>query len=127
MPASPKEKPQDEQLPNLAGTIGTNARAARLRMFLTQVDVAQRVCLASTVYSRLERGQMLPSVRTLCRLATVLCTSPDALLGHGLHAEPPSDSPSVRLLVQQVRTLDERTVKALLHLLPALRRGHSAA
>ncbi|NOJ81598.1 helix-turn-helix domain-containing protein [Myxococcus xanthus] len=121
MSAPSPETQQTTSSLDLASTVGANARAARLRLSLTQANVAQRVGLASAVYSRLERGRMLPSVRTLYRLATVLCTSPDALLGHGFNAEPPPDSPSVRLLVQQVRRLDERQVKALLRLIPAMR------
>ncbi|WP_338869319.1 helix-turn-helix domain-containing protein [Myxococcus stipitatus] len=121
MPAQLPDTPQDEPLANLAITIGTHARAARLRMFLTQADVAQKVGLVPAVYSRLERGQMLPSVRTLHRLATVLCTSTDALMGHCVRPEPPPDSPSVRLLVQQVRRLDARRVRAVLQLLQSMR------
>nr|BDT32074.1 helix-turn-helix domain-containing protein [Myxococcus sp. MH1] len=110
MTAPPTESPQDTPSPDLASTIGTNARAARQRLFLTQADVAKRVGLATAVYSRLERGQMLPSVRTLYGLATVLCTSSDALLGHGFQAESPPASRALRLLVQQVRKLEERVV-----------------
>ncbi|MCP3170146.1 helix-turn-helix domain-containing protein [Myxococcus qinghaiensis] len=121
MPAPSPDSPQDEQPPTLASTIGTNARAARQRLSLTQADVAKKVGLVTEVYSRLERGRMLPSVRTLHQLATALDTSPDVLMGHVRRPTPPPDSPSVRQLVQQVRKLEERQVKALLHLLPALR------
>ncbi|AGC43161.1 DNA-binding protein [Myxococcus stipitatus DSM 14675] len=122
MSAQLPESPEDEQLlDNLASTIGTQARAARMRLLLTQADVAQKVGLVPAVYGRLERGRMLPSVRTLHRLATALGTSPDSLMGHPFRPEPPADSPSVRLLVQQVRRLHPRRVKAVLHLVLSMR------
>ena len=65
----------------LARTIGVAARAARTRLELTQVQVAELVGIAAMVYSRLERGLMLPSVPTLLKLCQVLETTPDALMG----------------------------------------------
>ena len=65
----------------LARTIGDAARAARGRLGLTQVQVAESVGIAAMVYSRLERGLMLPSVSTLLKLCRVLETTPDTLLG----------------------------------------------
>lgn len=53
----------------LRHVVGKAARSARLRLGLTQADVAERVNLASEVYGRLERGIMLPSVPTLRRLS----------------------------------------------------------
>jgi len=61
---------------SLAENIGTVARAARGQLGLTQAEVAQRVELARLVYSRLERGKMLPSVPTLVRLCLALQLSP---------------------------------------------------
>jgi len=66
---------------SLAENIGTVARAAREQMGLTQAEVAQRVELAHLVYSRLERGKMLPSVPTLVRLCLALQLSPEEALG----------------------------------------------
>ena len=48
----------------LATRLGECARAARQRLNLTQEDVAERIGIATEVYGRLERGNMLPSVPT---------------------------------------------------------------
>ncbi|WP_257460530.1 helix-turn-helix domain-containing protein [Archangium lipolyticum] len=67
----------DEKLQRL---MGAAARAARLRLGLTQAEVAAKVGLRSSVYGRVERGHMTPSVPTLRRLCETLGISSDALL-----------------------------------------------
>ncbi|MBM7115405.1 helix-turn-helix transcriptional regulator [[Archangium] primigenium] len=64
----------------LRHALGDAARAARLRMGLTQVEVAKKVRLKSGVYGRVERGAMVPSVPTLRRICETLGISSDALL-----------------------------------------------
>src|SRR6218665_3730409 len=54
---------------------------ARERAGLTQADVSSMSGLASAMYGRIERGQMLPSVPPLHRLCTALRISAGALLG----------------------------------------------
>ena len=49
----------------LAVLLGGAAREARQRLGLTQGDVAERMGMAMEVYSRMERGKVLPSVSTL--------------------------------------------------------------
>jgi transcriptional regulator with XRE-family HTH domain len=66
----------------LAETIGTAAREARIQAGLCRPQVAETIGLAPQAYERLERGRLLPSVDTLCRLAQVLHTSVDFLVGH---------------------------------------------
>ncbi len=65
----------------LAETIGNAARAARWRAGLTQAQAAQAIGLEPLAYSRLERGRLLPSVKTLLHLAQVLRAPADVLLG----------------------------------------------
>jgi transcriptional regulator with XRE-family HTH domain len=65
----------------LATRIGSAAREARTQLGLTQAEVAEKLGLAHMVYSRLERGKMLPSVQTLLRMCSVLRISSDELLG----------------------------------------------
>lgn len=60
--------------------LGEAARAARLRLGLTQAEVAQQVRLKPAVYGRVERGKMTPSVPSLRRICTVLELSSDLLL-----------------------------------------------
>jgi transcriptional regulator with XRE-family HTH domain len=67
----------------LQRALGEAARAARLRLGLTQEEVAQKVGLAQSVYGRVERGGMMPSVPTLRKLCLVLGVSPEALLSLG--------------------------------------------
>jgi DNA-binding XRE family transcriptional regulator len=53
--------------PKLAKHLGKAARTARMRVKLSQADVAERVGISTEVYGRLERGGMLPSVPTLLK------------------------------------------------------------
>ncbi|MBZ4336712.1 helix-turn-helix domain-containing protein [Corallococcus sp. AS-1-12] len=102
----------------LASTIGNAARAARTRLGLTQADMAQRVGLAHAVYSRMERGLILPRVSTLQRLCGALGVTPDELMGH---TPVSSDFPARHQLLLRVRNLEEPQVRALLLLLPESR------
>jgi transcriptional regulator with XRE-family HTH domain len=106
----------------LASTIGAAARAARMRLELTQADVAERIDVATEVYGRLERGGMLPSVQTLLRLCHELNVSSDELLGLTQHgpstrtSEPPSaptERPEIRRLLRSMRQLDSAHIKLL--------------
>ena len=67
----------DEKLQQHLGEV---ARSARLRLGLTQAEVAQQVRLKPAVYGRIERGKMTPSVPSLRRICTVLGLSSDLLL-----------------------------------------------
>ena len=67
----------DEKLQRI---LGDAARAALLRLGLTQAEVAKKVRLKSGVYGRIERGAMTPSVPTLRRICETLGISSDVLL-----------------------------------------------
>ena len=67
----------------LRHALGDAARAARLRMGLTQAEVAKKVRLKPGVYGRIERGAMVPSVPTLRRICETLGISSDVLLSLG--------------------------------------------
>ena len=108
----------------LAITVGAAARAARVRLGLTQADVAERVGIAMEVYSRMERGKVLPSVTTLRRLCQVLRIGADTLLGlevealeapqeEGAATAPEEDPPRLRRLVRALRALDPVQLKAV--------------
>ena len=64
----------------LASTIGKNLRATRSRMGLTQEQTAERVGITIEFYGRMERGQALPSLKTLVRMADIMKTTPNGLL-----------------------------------------------
>ncbi|WNG48159.1 helix-turn-helix transcriptional regulator [Archangium minus] len=108
----------------LAATIGTAARAARVRANLTQEDVAERVGLATEVYGRLERGGMLPSVPTLKKLCETLNIPSDILLGltpaqenfwtTREPPEPPAEEPAeIRRLLRTLRKLEPAEFRLL--------------
>ncbi|MFE8602548.1 helix-turn-helix domain-containing protein [Archangium violaceum] len=94
--------------------IGKVARDARLKLKLTQEDIAERVGLTPEVYGRLERGDMLPSTPTLTKICVVLGISADAVVGlaepEATQAQPAPDEelpPEIRRLLRMVRTMDD--------------------
>jgi transcriptional regulator with XRE-family HTH domain len=93
---------------------------AREQSGLTQAEVASRVGIAPAVYGRIERGQMLPSVPTLCHMCVTLKVSSDVLLGlddaerAALAAPPmPEAPPELRRLAALVRTLSPSALRML--------------
>jgi len=60
--------------------LGSNLRAARMRLHLTQEQVAQRSGVHSTEVSRIEGGKRDPKVSTLRRLAKAVEAKPGQLL-----------------------------------------------
>jgi transcriptional regulator with XRE-family HTH domain len=108
----------------LATRLGECARAARQRLNLTQEDVAERIGIATEVYGRLERGNMLPSVPTFRKLCAVLALSADEALGLSNEGPapwtpPPPPSPEVsepaelRRLLRRARQLDRNSLRVL--------------
>ncbi|MCK8499681.1 MULTISPECIES: helix-turn-helix transcriptional regulator [Myxococcus] len=118
----------------LAITVGAAAKAARARLGLTQADVAERVGIAMEVYSRMERGRVLPSVTTLRRLCLVLCMDANALLGlsegapvavRGPVGPRVEDPPVLRRLLRSLRALEPEALRAVVQVVQgalALRR-----
>jgi transcriptional regulator with XRE-family HTH domain len=105
----------------LAEVIGRAARAARDKMGLTQAQVAERIQLTPLVYSRMERGKMLPSVPSLVRLCAALHLSPEEALGFSSNKasgkkkgvrEP--DDETLRRLLYIARKLEPEQLAALL-------------
>lgn len=107
----------------LATRLGESARAARQRLNLTQEDVAERIGIATEVYGRLERGNMLPSVPTFRKLCAVLGLSADEALGLASEnpaswAPPPpppeaSEPAELRRLLRRARQLDRNSLRVL--------------
>ena len=62
------------------GDLGTNLRAARKRLGLTQEQVAERSGVHATEVSRIEAGKRDPQVSTLRKLAKAVESSPGDLL-----------------------------------------------
>ena|SRR5690349_12577262 len=72
-----------DDLDTLKRNLGAALLAAREKAGLTQADVSSQVGIATAIYGRIERGQMLPSVPTLHRLCSTLHLSANELLGLG--------------------------------------------
>jgi len=115
----------------LATRIGSAAREARTQLGLTQAEVAEKLGLAHMVYSRLERGKMLPSVQTLLRMCSVLRISSDELLGladteEGTKldkgARGQGGAPKLRQLTGLARKMDEDQLDALVKVAQVLLR-----
>ena len=99
----------------LTAHLAAVAREARKLATLTQADVAERVGLATDVYGRMERGNMLPSVPTLRRLCRVLRVDANVILGLDINKAPLwleepelelNDLPELRRLVRTLRQMD---------------------
>ncbi|QRK04471.1 helix-turn-helix transcriptional regulator [Archangium violaceum] len=94
--------------------LGTRLRMARMRLELTQEQVAKQVGFVPTVYGRIERGDMVPSVPKLRELCLALGVSADVLLSlateggdspGGSPANAPAESADLRRLDMLVRDL----------------------
>lgn len=114
--ALPKEP--SRPLPSI---VGGTLRAARLRAGLKQTEVAQLIDISPIVYSRIERGRMLPSVQTLYRLCTALRTTPNELLDYPASLPPDVVTAAKEALLRRVRQLDAHQALALIQLLPDVR------
>ena len=62
------------------GNLGENLRAARMRLELTQEQVAERSGVHATEVSRIEAGKRDPQVSTVERLAAAVELPPGQLL-----------------------------------------------
>ncbi|RKG91687.1 XRE family transcriptional regulator [Corallococcus praedator] len=114
----------DEQL---GKKVGKAAREARARLGLTQAEVAATVGMNSMVYSRVERGKMVPSATMLCKLSMALRVSSDELLGLArteteARREAQKEPPALRRLVTLARELEEEKLDALVAMARALSR-----
>jgi transcriptional regulator with XRE-family HTH domain len=61
-------------------TLTTNLRSRRAELGLSQEAVAAEASMDQSQYSRIERGEVDPSIRTLTRVARALQTTPSELL-----------------------------------------------
>lgn len=109
---------------DLANTIGTAARAAREAAGLTQEEAAELIGVSGAFYARIERGGTLPSVPTLVRIADVLATDADLLLGRRpsrartaearpAYGSESEETPEIRKLLRRARRASPRVVRVL--------------
>ena len=103
----------------LARQLGHRAREHRVRLPATQEEVAEMIGLSPQVYSRLERGGVLPSLPTFLKLCEALRTTPDALLiGDKLPSKLTTSrgAPELARLTRLLTGAEPRTVQILLRL-----------
>ncbi len=67
-------------VPDPLQTFTTNLRKRRWALDLTQEAVALEALMDQSQYSRIERGEVDPSIRTVTRVARALRTTPSELL-----------------------------------------------
>jgi transcriptional regulator with XRE-family HTH domain len=65
----------------LLSEFGTRVRAARMRLAISQEELAHRAGLDRTYVSGVERGRENVTLLSLCRLASALATDPSELVG----------------------------------------------
>ena len=115
----------------LSKSIGSAARQARASLELTQEDAAERIEVSVEFYARIERGNSLPSVPTLARIAGVLGVSADALLGRiafvpgaapGWQVSPPTEAPEIRRVVRMLRRASPGALRLVAMLLKEIER-----
>ena len=113
---------EEHEYGELMKSLGEAARAARERLEMNQAEIARGARIAPAVYGRIERGQMMPAVLTLRKIAVALGISADVLLGitskevaKNMDEPPPEGdlSPEVRRLVRNLKTWPDEKVKLL--------------
>ena len=66
---------------DLASTIGENIRSRRVELAKTQQRLAEESEISRTYIARIERGEKIPNVAHIIRIAIALDVSADHLLG----------------------------------------------
>jgi transcriptional regulator with XRE-family HTH domain len=114
----------------LAKALGHQAREARGERGWTQADAAARIGVSAEFYGRIERGEGLPSVATLARIAHVLGTSIQNAIDesnfavmdrkHGIALSASDASPTLRRLERRLRMASPTTIQITHRLLDEL-------
>ena len=108
-----------------AASFGRRLRTCRMRTYVTQEALADRAGLHRTEISLLERGQRVPRIDTLLRLAAALGIEPGELLA-GVHVQGP-DGADVGVEALSPRERDETIEAGLLTIVFALHPEHVSA
>ncbi len=82
--------------------LGSLLRDSRRRRGLSQQALADRAGLSRNFVAQVERGESVPTVATLARLATALATTVAELLGEDLPAGEPGDTVPVPLVADRI-------------------------
>lgn len=95
-------------------------RQAREARQMTQARLAELLGVDRRVYNRWERGAALPQLDAVVRIAQVLQTSVDALVGLEPPTVPRIHNPRLHALYEQMDSLSDEDQQALIVLMDSL-------
>ena len=95
--------------------IGKRIKSAREKKGLTQEQLAEQVNLSPMHISVIERGNKLPRLETLIKIANVLDVSADTLLQDVVNNQIKLRTSESSNLIAQLSREDQRRVLAALH------------
>jgi transcriptional regulator with XRE-family HTH domain len=95
-------------------------REAREARQMTQARLAELLNVDRRVYNRWERSASLPQLDAVVRIAQVLQTSVDALVGLEPPTEPRIHNPKLHALYEQMDSLSDEDQQALIVLMDSL-------
>ena len=95
--------------------IGKRIKSAREKKGLTQEQLAEQVNLSPMHISVIERGNKLPRLETLIKIANVLDVSADTLLQDVVNNQIKLHTSEASNLIAQLYREDQRRVLAALH------------
>ena len=95
--------------------IGKRIKSAREKKGLTQEQLAEQVNLSPMHISVIERGNKLPRLETLIKIANVLDVSADTLLQDVVNNQIKLRTSEAFNLIAQLSREDQRRVLAALH------------
>ena len=95
--------------------IGKRRKSAREKKGLTQEQLAEQVNLSPMHISVIERGNKLPRLETLIKIANVLDVSADTLLQDVVNNQIKLRTSEASNLIAQLSREDQRRVLAALH------------
>ena len=95
--------------------IGKRIKSAREKKGLTQEQLAEQVNLSPMHITAIERGNKLPRLETLIKIANVLDVSADTLLQDVVNNQIKLRTSEASNLIAQLSREDQRRVLAALH------------
>jgi transcriptional regulator with XRE-family HTH domain len=95
-------------------------RAAREARQMTQARLSELLDVDRRVYNRWERGASLPQLDAVVRIAQVLQSSVDSLVGLEPPTEPRIHNPQLHALYEQMDLLSDEDQQALIVLMDSL-------
>jgi len=104
--------------------IGARIRTLRQQRDMTQTDLARLLGTRQTAVSEVERGNRGLTVHQLVKLARVLKTSPNTILGEGNHDVPRPKSARLLRRLHRIEQLPAEQQDALLKLIDGAIKAH---